>query len=173
MCFCCIGVCWVTVFFRKGNSRKLKCECLILNCWHLKGFVPYCCWFSCLFNPVALRRAKTRWSFGCSECNRVNSHICLSGSSPKSKGKGSGKKKTPEPEPEPEPEVPTGPPPPQPGSEEWEFVDQKIEEVSIQNYVFASTNMYEFSKMSKEGQLLWWLSDKSVLTQLPSQKLHS
>ena len=54
----------------------------------------------------------------------------LPGSSPKSKGKGSGKKKTPEPEPEPEPEEPTGPPPPQPGSEEWEFVDQKIEGVS-------------------------------------------
>ncbi|XP_053393746.1 sperm flagellar protein 2-like isoform X2 [Mercenaria mercenaria] len=50
------------------------------------------------------------------------------GSSPKSK-KGSGKKaKTPEPEPEPEPEVPAGPPPPQPGSEEWEFVDQFINE---------------------------------------------
>ncbi|XP_060552949.1 sperm flagellar protein 2-like isoform X2 [Ruditapes philippinarum] len=48
------------------------------------------------------------------------------GSSPKSK-KGSGKKaKTPEPEPEPEPEVPAGPPPPEPGSEEWEFVDQFI-----------------------------------------------
>ena len=55
----------------------------------------------------------------------------LPGSSPKSKGKGSGKKKTPEPEPEPEPEEPTGPPPPQPGSEEWEFVDQKIEGVSM------------------------------------------
>lgn len=52
------------------------------------------------------------------------------GSSPKSK-KGSGKgKKTPEPEPEPEPQEPQGPPPPEPGSEEWEFVDQKIEEVS-------------------------------------------
>jgi hypothetical protein len=52
-----------------------------------------------------------------------------SGSSPKSK-KGSGKKaKTPEPEPEPEPEVPAGPPPPEPGSEEWEFVDQFINQV--------------------------------------------
>ena len=59
----------------------------------------------------------------------------LPGSSPKSKGKGSGKKKTPEPEPEPEPEEPTGPPPPQPGSEEWEFVDQKIEGVSMMGTV--------------------------------------
>ena len=24
-----------------------------------------------LFNPIALRTAKTLWSFGCSECNRV------------------------------------------------------------------------------------------------------
>ena len=23
------------------------------------------------FNPIALRTAKTQWSFGCSECNRV------------------------------------------------------------------------------------------------------
>ena len=27
-----------------------------------------------LFNPNALRRAKTPWSFGPSECNRVNGH---------------------------------------------------------------------------------------------------
>ena len=25
----------------------------------------------CSFNPIALRMAKTLWSFGCSECNRV------------------------------------------------------------------------------------------------------
>ena len=25
-----------------------------------------------VFNPIALRTAKTLWSFGCSECNRVN-----------------------------------------------------------------------------------------------------
>ena len=24
-----------------------------------------------VFHPIALRRAKTLWSFGCSECNRV------------------------------------------------------------------------------------------------------
>ena len=49
--------------------------------------------------------------------------------SPKGR-KGSGKKaKTPEPEPEPEPEEPTGPPPPQPGDDDWEFVDQDVEQV--------------------------------------------
>ena len=26
---------------------------------------------SCYFNPIALRKAKTLWSFGCSECNKV------------------------------------------------------------------------------------------------------
>ena len=61
-------------------------------------------------------------------------YLCLTGSSPKSpKGKRvkSGKgKKTPEPEPEPaEPEVPPGTPPPEPGSDQWEFVVQPIEEV--------------------------------------------
>ncbi|XP_038067047.1 sperm flagellar protein 2-like isoform X1 [Patiria miniata] len=35
---------------------------------------------------------------------------------------------TPEPEPEPEPPVPTGPPPPQPGSEDWVYVDEPIDE---------------------------------------------
>ena len=28
--------------------------------------------FICIFNPIALRKAKTLWSFGHSECNRVN-----------------------------------------------------------------------------------------------------
>lgn len=42
----------------------------------------------------------------------------------------SGKKpKTPEPEPEPEPEVPPGTPPPAPGSDEWEYVNQPLEQV--------------------------------------------
>lgn len=44
-------------------------------------------------------------------------------------GRSGKKRKTPEPEREPEPEVSTGPPPPQPGDEEWEFVDQLIEQV--------------------------------------------
>ncbi|XP_071799466.1 sperm flagellar protein 2-like isoform X1 [Asterias amurensis] len=35
---------------------------------------------------------------------------------------------TPEPEPEPEPPVPTGPPPPQPGSDDWVYVDEPIDE---------------------------------------------
>ena len=30
-----------------------------------------CCKFACLFNLPALRKAKTLWSFGLSECNRV------------------------------------------------------------------------------------------------------
>ena len=30
-------------------------------------------WFYIFFNPIALRTAKTLWSFGLSECNRVNS----------------------------------------------------------------------------------------------------
>uniref|UniRef100_X1Z7B7 Calponin-homology (CH) domain-containing protein n=1 Tax=Capitella teleta TaxID=283909 RepID=X1Z7B7_CAPTE len=55
------------------------------------------------------------------------------GSSPKSpKGKKSAKKsKTPEPEPEPEPEVPPGTPPPLPGSTEWEYVDEPIDDEMI------------------------------------------
>ena len=28
-------------------------------------------------NPVALRRAKTLWSFGLSECNMVKHHVCI------------------------------------------------------------------------------------------------
>ena len=69
---------------------------------------------------------------------KLNKFLSLfPGSSPKSK-KGSGKKaKTPEPEPEPEPEVPAGPPPPQPGSEEWEFVDQFINQV-VKMFVLLS-----------------------------------
>ena len=27
------------------------------------------------FNPIALRMAKTLWSFGCSECNRVERRV--------------------------------------------------------------------------------------------------
>ena len=45
-------------------------------------------------------------------------------------GKGSKKAKTPEPEPEPEPEAPPGTPPPQPGSDEWEYADQPVDQVS-------------------------------------------
>ena len=52
-------------------------------------------------------------------------------SSAKSKGKkGSARKgKTPTPEPEPEPEERPGTPPPQPGTDEWVYVDEPIEEV--------------------------------------------
>ena len=32
-----------------------------------------------LFNPFALRMAKTVWSFGCSECNRVKMRSALKG----------------------------------------------------------------------------------------------
>ena len=31
----------------------------------------------CHFNPVALRMAKTLWSFGLSECNRVNGSVII------------------------------------------------------------------------------------------------
>ena len=31
------------------------------------------------FNPIALRRAKTLWSFGPSECNRINSRFYFGG----------------------------------------------------------------------------------------------
>eukprot|EP00057_Strongylocentrotus_purpuratus_P026328 XP_011680802.1 PREDICTED: LOW QUALITY PROTEIN: sperm flagellar protein 2 [Strongylocentrotus purpuratus] len=56
------------------------------------------------------------------------------GASPKRKGsrsKSPKKRRTPTPEPEPEPEPPaepTGPPPPQPGSEDWVYVDEPIDE---------------------------------------------
>ena len=30
-----------------------------------------------VFNPIALRMAKTLWSFGHSECSRVNGHVGL------------------------------------------------------------------------------------------------
>ena len=59
-------------------------------------------------------------------------HYLQSGPSPKSpKRSKSGKKtKTPEPEPEPEPEAPPGTPPPEPGSDEWEYVNQPLQQVS-------------------------------------------
>ncbi|XP_072172673.1 sperm flagellar protein 2-like [Diadema setosum] len=56
------------------------------------------------------------------------------GGSPKRKGsrsKSPKKRRTPTPEPEPEPEPPKeppGPPPPQPGSEDWVYVDEPIDE---------------------------------------------
>ncbi|XP_041476082.1 sperm flagellar protein 2-like isoform X2 [Lytechinus variegatus] len=56
------------------------------------------------------------------------------GASPKRKGsrsKSPKKRRTPTPEPEPEPEPPaepTGPPPPQPGSDDWVYVDEPIDE---------------------------------------------
>ena len=60
----------------------------------------------------------------------TNTIIANSGAkSPKRGRSGSKKGKTPEPEPEPEPELPPGTPPPQPGSDEWEYVDQPIDEV--------------------------------------------
>ena len=33
--------------------------------------------FAPSFHPIALRIAKTLWSFGCSECNRVKSKLLL------------------------------------------------------------------------------------------------
>ena len=56
-----------------------------------------------------------------------------SGAKSPKRGQSGGKKgaKTPEPEPEPEPEVPPGTPPAQPGSDEWQYVDQPIDDVSI------------------------------------------
>ena len=60
--------------------------------------------------------------------------VMAAGGSPKSpkRSKSGGKKaKTPEPEPEPEPEQPPGTPPPQPGSDEWVYVDQPLDEVCM------------------------------------------
>ena len=45
--------------------------------------VKTCFWGQCLgFNPIALRMAKTQWSFGHSECNRVKSQTLSSVSPP-------------------------------------------------------------------------------------------
>ena len=58
---------------------------------------------------------------------------------PKAKGKDKKGKASPEPEPEPEPEVeePPGPPPPVPGSDEWVYVSEPLEQVSyFQKYVY-------------------------------------
>ena len=62
----------------------------------------------------------------------ANIHVANSGAKSPKRGRSGGKKaKTPEPEPEPEPEVPPGTPPPQPGSDEWQYVDQPIEDVCV------------------------------------------
>ena len=44
----------------KENGRAASLECVLIH-----------------LNPVALKTAKTPWSFGCSECNRVNAVLSL------------------------------------------------------------------------------------------------
>ncbi|XP_069125844.1 sperm flagellar protein 2-like isoform X2 [Argopecten irradians] len=84
------------------------------------------------------------------------------GSSPKSRTKSGKKGKTPEPEPEPEPEEPKGPPPPEPGSEEWEFVNLKLDdeiatilanywESTEQTYVKNSKHVFRKEREEREN----------------------
>lgn len=79
------------------------------------------------------------------------------------KGSRAGKKgKTPEPEPEPEPEEPPGTPPPQPGSDEWEYVDQPLEQelatilspqwdLVEKTYINNSKQMFRKTRDEREG----------------------
>ena len=53
------------------------------------------------------------------------------------RGKSGKKGKTPEPEPEPAPEPPSTPLP-VPGSDEWEFVDRDISDVSTRAFFYLS-----------------------------------
>ena len=57
-------------------------------------------------------------------------HYYLIPASSAKRGKSGKKGKTPEPEPEPEPEPPSTPLP-VPGSDEWEFADREISDVSF------------------------------------------
>ena len=70
---------WVC-FGRKKKHRLITEEIgysnegLISNCSH--GLSHQCVYrfyfIFTIFNPIALRTAKTLWSFGHSECNRIN-----------------------------------------------------------------------------------------------------
>ena len=50
-------------------------EPLKFDCNRISMVVAFCFLFS--INPIALRTAKTLWSFGRSECNRVNALILV------------------------------------------------------------------------------------------------